>query len=521
MTLGVRGFFLLFLLLSFFAGCTPGDVGPRETLIYGRAADSIHLDPALINDTESTRVSEQIFEGLVRYKEETTEVEPALAVSWETRDNGLTWVFHLRKGVLFHDGTPFDSESVRVSFERQLKKGHPLAPEQRSPYADFALGMISEIETPDHDTILFRLKYPYAPFLFNLAMASSSPIVSPEGLKKYGRSFSEHPVGTGPFVLESWKKNDEIVLRRNGSYWDEKPKIKRLVFKVIPSKEDRVRYLLTAKADLIDGIPPEEIEPLKQSPQIRLVAEPGMSLNYLGFRCNRKPFNRKDVRIAVHSAIDSKALVASLYGGGALPANSPLPPKFFGYNGDLPYVTYSPEKARLLLKKAGYPHGFHTEIWCYDNPRPYNLVGKRLAEEISRYLSKVGIRTRIIENNWNDYLKAVNEGKGDLFLLGWIGDNGDPDNFLYILFNSSQIKTSQNLFYFSNPAVDGVLQKARETANLRERSRLYYEAQNLLYKERPCAFLSYGMDLLAHRTDLFGVRLNPAGRLRLQRVSKM
>lgn len=503
-------------------GGTTGETEqPKEKiLIYARGADSMSLDPIMIEDGESAKVVANIYDTLVRYKEGSTEVEPALATEWTSSEDGLEWTFKLREGVKFHDGTPFNADAVKFSFERQL----PPNQTAEMPYADFTLGMIDKITVVDDYTIKFNLKYPYAPFLENLAMSLSAPIVSPTAVEKYGADYGSHPVGTGPFVFESWQKDSMITLTANADYWDGKPNVDKVIFEVVKENSVRADKLMTGEVDIIDGIDPNDVDRLKADSNVNFLSAPGMNINYMGMRTDREPFDDPKVREAVSRAINREELVQSLYKGNAVVANGPLPPILFGYDSTLEPYGYDQEKAKQLLAEAGYNESnpLKFELMSYPNPRPYNAVGgDSLATAIQGYLKQVGVEVTITSAAWSEHKENVKNGKGEAFLYGWIGDNGDPDNFLYALLSSSQIGEGRlNEAKYSNKEFDDLLMQAQQTSNNDERVQLYSEAQHILVKDAPWVFISHSMDMAATGKTITGFSIHPTGVAFLKDVDK-
>ncbi|MCL6451633.1 MAG: ABC transporter substrate-binding protein [Acetobacteraceae bacterium] len=509
------------LVLSLMAGCAkkqPAEAPkppPEKILVFARGSDSVSLDPAMIVDGESAKVCNNIYDNLVRYKADSTEVEPALAESWESPD-GIVWTFHLRKNVKFHDGTPFNAQAVKFNIDRQ-------APDVRVPdmaYADFTLGMIDKVEVIDDYTIRFTLKYPYAPFLLNLAMGLSAPICSPTAIQKYGADYGMHPVGTGPFIFERWDKEQQIVLKANPEWWGGKPKVDKLVFKVTKENAVRANELLAGEIDMMDGVDPNDVQRIQADPNVKLIQAPGMNINYMGFRVFKPPFNNQKVRQAVSMAIDRKTLVEHLYQGNSLLANGPLPPCLWGYVPELKPYDYDPEGAKALLAEAGYPNGFTMDLLCYPNPRGYNPVGgERLGEAIQADLAKVGIKVNLVSKAWKEHLAACAGTDGHAYLIGWMGDNGDPDNFLYILLHGSQSE-GMNYSHYANPQVDDLLTKAQQTSNADERLALYKQAQEIIVRDAPWVFISHAMDMVAMRKNVTGFKIHPTSSIFLWNVDK-
>ena len=514
----LTGLLVLVLVFSLVAaGCAkPGAKAGGKTFIFARGSDSVSLDPTIIVDGESAKVCNNIYDNLVRYKEGSTEVEAALAETWECSTDGLVWTFHLRKNVKFHDGTPFNADAVKFNYDRQ-------GPDQRTPdmaYADFTLGMIDKIEAVDQYTIKITLKYPYAPFLANLAMGIAAPICSPTALQKWGADFGLHPVGTGAFVFESWEKEQQITLTANKDWWGGKPKIDKLVFKVTKENAVRANEMLAGEIDMMDGVDPNDVVRLKGDANVKILQAPGMNVNYMGFRVFKPPFDNPKVRKAASMAIDRQAIVDMLYQGNALLANGPLPPNLFGYVSTLQPWPYDLEGAKALLAESGYPNGFTMTLLSYPNPRGYNAVGgDRLAEAIQADLKDVGITVNISSKAWKEHLAACAGIDGEAFLIGWMGDNGDPDNFLYVLAHSSQ-STGMNYSHYANPEFDSLLEQAQEVGGATERLALYKQAQEIFVPDAPWVFFSHAMDMVAQRANVSGFVLNPTSSIFLWNATK-
>jgi len=496
---------------------TTPEAPAEKVFIFARGSDSVSLDPTLITDGESAKVCDNIYDGLVRYKEGSTEIEPALAESWDVSDDGLVWTFTLRQGVKFHDGTDFNAAAVVYNIERQM-------PPQRTSdmsYSDFTLGMIDKAEALDEHTLRLTLKYPYAPFLANLAMGISAPICSPTALEELGADYGDHPCGTGPFIFERWDKDQQIVLVANEDYWDGAPKVDKLVFKVTKENAVRANELLAGEVDMIDGIDPNDVARLEASDAVGVAKGPGMNINYLGLRCHKPPFDDLRVRKAASMAIDRESLVQYLYQGNSMVANGPLPPGLFGYVSGLKPYAYDPDQAKALLAEAGYDDDVTIELRSYPNPRAYNPVGgDRLAEALQADLEKVGFKVNIVSKAWKEHLDAVDADEGECFLLGWMGDNGDPDNFLYMLLHTDMIDDFMNSANYSNPEVDDLLFQAQQEFDANERLNLYKQAQEKIVADAPWVFIGHGLDMVGMGADVTGFTLHPASRIYLRNVDK-
>jgi peptide/nickel transport system substrate-binding protein len=501
-------------------GHAPVDGG---TLVFGRGHDSVRLDPGHETDGESFKVMDNLFENLTAFADTTTEIVPELAYRWDIAPDGLTYTFHLRPGVKFHDGTPLNAEAVLFSLDRQRDKKppHPFH-SIGGPYAYWqSMSMddiVKDIQAADDSTVVFTLKRRNAPFLANLAMGFAG-IVSPTALKKYGEDFFKHPSGTGPFRFVEWVNDDRIVLERNPDYWGPKPHLDQVVFKPIP--ENTVRYLALEDGSIqgMDGINTELAKRLATSRAFDLLMQPGMNVGYLAMNMDKEPFEKPEVRLAINYAINREQIVRSLYGGFGTPAVNPMPPTLWGYNKSITGYPYDPAKAKELLAKAGLPNGFKTVLWAMNGPRPYMPDPLKIAEAIQSDLKAVGIDASIKTLEWGSYLDATQHGKHEMCLMGWTGDNGDPDNFLYVLLSKESTKLpAQNLAFYRSDAVQNLLVKAEEETDQAGRTALYEQAQQIIHDDAPWVPLAHMTQLIAFQKRVHGFPLNPTGKIRFRSV---
>ena len=509
----------MFTAVTLLSGCTSKSASETKqnsepkVLIFAQGADPRGLDPAYVDDGESSKVMVNIYEGLLKYKEGSTEVEPSLAESYSISDDKKVYTFKLRKGVKFQDGTPFNADAVKYSIDRQL----PPKATDDMPYASFTFGPVSKVEKVDDYTIKIYLKEPYTPFLANLAMSLAAPIVSPTAAQKSDGKLMENPVGTGPFKFVKWDKGQSIVLEKNQDYWGDKPKLDKVVFQFIKENSVRASKLMTGEVDAIDGVDPNDVAQIKSKGDT-IFSEPGMNINYMGFNCSRAPFNDPQLREAIAHAINRDELVKYLYQGYAETAKSCMPTFIPGYNSNVEQYKYDPELAKKMLKDLG-KENLKIKIITYSVPRPYNAVGQKLAESIQAYLLKIGIQASIDAYSWTDYKPKVLQGEGDIFLFGWIGDNGDPDNFLS-LFDSSQIKGGLNEAKYTNLSVDKLLAQARQTPNGTERNDMYKKIQETIAKDSPWLPISSAQSMAAYSPKVKNFKIHPTGNIFFQYVDK-
>ncbi len=503
----------------------PAKGGPKQ-LIYGRGGDSAGLDPITTDDGESARVTENIFETLVKYEPQNTNIVPGLAESWEISPDGLTYTFHLRQGVKFHDGSDFNADAVVFNFERWMDKDNPLHNKEGFPYYNDMFGgykgdkdhAIASVKAIDPNTVEFKMNRPLAPFLNNLGMYCFG-IASPKALQEKGSAkFNEEPVGTGPFKFVEWKRNDSITLEKNPDYWNKGlPKLDKIVFKVIPENSARLTALTSGEIDVLDGMNPDDTQSVKDNKDLQLILRPSMNLGFFGFNMEKKPFDNPKVREALAYAINKPAIIDAFFAGLGQPAKNPLAPSIWGYNDEIKDREFNLDKAKQLLAEAGYPNGFKTKFWAMPVPRPYMPDGVKIAEAIQQDLKKIGVETEIVTMEWAVYLDKTKKGEQDLFLLGWTGDNGDPDNFLYTLLDKNNIGGNNKVRYKSEEAHKLLLQAQSEPSQ-EKRTKLYKQVQEIIFKDVPMVPLAHSTPALAAKANVKNYLPHPTGSESLENV---
>ena len=506
------------------AGSGGGGAAPtsgKGTLTWGSGADPVTLDPADATDGESVKPIANLFDTLVRYKEGSTEVEPCLATEWSVSEDRLTWTFELREGVEFHDGTPCDAAAVAFSFERQRDPNHPFHQGEFVYWHD-QFSVVQKVEAKGERTVVFTLERPFVPFLANLAMFTAS-IVSPaqfEALKGQPESFAARPVGTGPFKLVEWRRGEAVVLEAFDGYWGGRPSLDRLVFRTIPDNTSRVKLLQKGELDAIDGLNPADVTELAQSPGVKVVREPGMNTAYLALNNLEAPFDDVRVREAVALALDLGTVADKLYEGLAIPAANLVPPMIPGWHDGLQPRGQDRERARALLAEAGHPEGFETRLWTMTNPRPYMPQPDKLAQYVKGALQQVGIKVTVVPKEWASYLQEVQKGEHEMCFMGWIGDNGDADNFLYVLLDKENTTpgAASNYSFYRSDEVHELLVAARAEFDLAKRAGLYRKAQELIHRDVPMVPLVHNENKVALRERVSGFRLHPTGLLRFHGV---
>ena len=502
-------------------GTTPG----LKTFVFGRGQESVTLDPANATDGESVKVIVNVFDTLVRYAEGSTQVEPCLATSWDVSEDRLTWTFTLREGATFHDGTPVDAEAVVFTMERQRDPAHEFHQGEFVYWKD-QFGAVEKVEAPDAKTVVFRLSEPFVPFLQNLAMFSAS-IVSPaqfKQLKQAGggeEAFTNAPVGSGPFKFKEWRRNEALILEAYDDYWGGRPKLDEVIFRAIPDNSSRLQLLKKGELHGMDGINPADVGALEEEAEIELhTLRPGSNTAYLAFNNLKPPFDDARVRRACALALNLDKIASSLYYGLAVPAKNLLPPTIRGHNDALPARPQDREGAKKLLAEAGFPDGFETTVWTMTNPRPYMPQPSKTAQYVKNALAQIGVKAEVVTKEWSSYLEEVEKAEHDMAFMGWSSDNGDADNFLYVLLSkdSTEVGSASNISFYRSDAVTELLVKARQEFDLAKRDALYQEAQALIYEDTPMIPLVHNALVIAMRKSVKGFKIHPLNELRFHKV---
>lgn len=490
--------------------------GPTQ-FIYGRGTDSVSLDPAIVTDGESFRVTGQILENLYTFKPGTTEPVPALAEGCTANADATEWVCALRKGVKFHDGTDFNADAVVFNFERwRFTTNEYHFPEQVFEYYEAMWGgfddasIITSVEKVDDYTVKFTLSTPLAPFLANLAMDMFA-ISSPEAIKKHGAAYGTPAVGavgTGPFKFVEWVESDHITVEANPDYWGGKPGVDQVIWRVIPDAS--ARYLALKAGDIhgMEQATPEDFEAAQSDPDLQVLFDAPLNTVYLAFNFKVKELQDPRVRQAIAHAINKPALAEAFWGASGQVAKTLIPSSMWGFNDAIQDWEYNPEKAKQLLAEAGYPDGLSQMTIAEDildadgnvvykagdvMPLRFNYIPadrfyisgpKAVAEAMAADLAKAGIITELYTpGDWPTYLGHRRNGTlVGLYMLGWGGDNGDPDNFTGYFFGGATEPLKREGWYV-NPTLAELLQKAASTPDQAQREQMYKEAEQIMHDE--------------------------------------
>jgi ABC-type transport system substrate-binding protein len=468
-----------------------------NTLVMIIESSPTNLDPRVGIDAQSERIDSLIFDDLLSRGEDLT-VAPGLAERWEIPDP-VTYVFHLHSGAKFHDGRALTSRDVKWTFDSLLQGKIRSTKSAVYKYVD-------HIEAPDDATVIFHMKQPDSPFLWNLSDGAI-------GIVPYGSGdeMTQHPVGSGPFKFVSAETDREVVLERNEDYWGEKARIPRVRFAVVPDENTEALELRKGSGDVeINSLTPDTVVTLARDPNLAVEKGPGTRLAYLGFNL-RDPI-LKDVRVrqAIAYALDRKPMIEYLWRGQAEAARSVLPTQSWAYNGNVPGYEHDPEKAKQLLDAAGYPAAngarFHLTMKTSTDANTRLMVAV-----IQQQLREVGIALDIRSFEFATFFSDVQHGAFQMYGLRWIGGNEDPDIFEYAFHSSKFPPNGANRGYYLNTKLDALIDRARGEIDPKVRKPLYSEVQELLAQDLPYIDLWYLDNVLVHTKRVTNVKLNPAG----------
>jgi len=497
------------LLVLVLAGLVGGAAGapPRDAIVIGLVAEPVTMDPPQITDLNSARVTKRIFEGLVGQELGSYKLVPGLAQSWDISRDGLTYTFRLRPNVTFHDGTPFNADAVKFVFERQLNDKGPYYATGTYPYVKGFLGNVAGVEVLDASTVQIKLKAPLTPFLQYLAHQSLF-MFSPESLKKWGKDVVKHPVGTGPFKLETWEPGVKVVLARNEQYWGGAPKIRQAIYVPIVEAQARLVALKTGDIDLTMDVPPDSLDELRRDPGLVVAESNSSAVWYVTLNTRHPILKDRRVRQALNHAVNKEAIIRDILRGTAIVSRGPISPVYGPYyEENTARYPHDLEKARALLKDAGYAGGFELGFLVPESGSGMQSPVE-MATVIQANLAQIGVRAKIQTMEWGAYLRKYLE-QPDMAEMSWNPSIGDPDHMMYMLLSSDRFPPAFNSGYYQNDRVDDLLRRARTTLDEKARVPLYKEAQKLVVEDAPWIFVDHGKQVIVHRKRVQGFKLHP------------
>jgi len=486
-------------------------------IIYGKSGPPITLDPASTEETESTIIAGNIFDGLVEQRAGKIAIDPCLAKSWEISADGKVYIFYLRSGFIFHDGTPFNADAVVFTITRQKGKAGGIY----KTWDNFDMdNILKDIRAINDSTVEVTLLKSDATFL-NLLSLNFMGIVSPAAVQKYGDNFYRNPVGLGPFKFDIWSTVDStVILLANDNYWKGRPYLDSIEFKPIKNAKERWQQLKNGQITFM-GIPDQsDITEIKNTPGVKYTQQPGLNVAYVAMNTNKKPFDNAKVREAIVYAIDREKLVKAVFGELGRAAKNPIPPILLGYNDSIRFTPYDPARSKKLLAEAGFPNGFKCSFWIFDITRDYMPNGKLAGQMIQDDLKAVGIETQIVSYPWQEFLRRRNNGEHEITLAGWVGDAPDPHFFFYPLLDktSAEKRPSTNAAFYKSEEMHQLIKQGKETNDPLQRSAIYKKACEVFYKDYPWFLMAHSLTIIPMRDNVMDFQLHASALRRFEKV---
>ncbi|MGY2438827.1 ABC transporter substrate-binding protein [Pseudomonas sp. SDO52101_S400] len=503
-------------------------------LVFCSEGSPAGFDPGqYTTGTDFDASAETMFNRLTQFERGGTAVIPGLATKWDISDDGLTYTFHLREGVKFHT-TPyfkptreFNADDVLFTFNRMINKDDPFRKAYPTEFPYFTdMGMdtnITKIDKVDDHTVKFTLKEVDAAFIQNMAMSFAS-VQSAEyaaQLLKEGKAadINQKPIGTGPFVFKSYQKDSNIRYTGNKDYW--KPddvKIDNLIFAITTDPSVRIQKLKKNECQVTLFPRPADLAALKADPALKMPDQAGFNLGYIAYNVMDKvkgsnepnPLADLRVRQALDMAVNKPQIIDSVYQGAGQLAVNAMPPTQWSYDTTIKDAKYDPEKAKQLLKEAGVKEGTEIVLWAMPVQRPYNPNAKLMAEMLQSDWKKIGLNVKITSYEWGEYIKRSKGGENQAMIIGWSGDNGDPDNWLNVLFGCDSL-SGNNFSKWCDKKFDGLVKEAKRTTDQAKRTELYKEAQHVLKDAVPMTPIAHSTVYQPMRANVQDFKISPFG----------
>jgi len=480
-----------------------------------RVKDAVVLDPSHATDGLSLNTTNEVMQTLVQFKPGSFDVIGDAAQKWTSSPDGKTWTFDLRPGLVFADGTPLDAKAVKFNFDRWRLPTHPA--HGNFAYSYYAVsfggfpGVITDVQAPAPTRVVIKLSKPLGPFLRDIAEQAFG-LGSPQAILADPKAFEIKPVGSGPYQVAEWVRDDHITLVANPKWAGVKPFYQTVVIRDIPDQATSVLSIQKGDIDTLTDPRPDDAKALAKQHGISVVEQPSNNVSYLAMDVEKPPFGDVRVRRAVAYAIDVATMVKNLYSTGAVVADNWTPPGMLGANPAVKSYPHDVAKAKELLTAAGFPHGFSTTLSYSTAPRPYLPEPQRVAETIQANLAQVGVQVTLQPSEWGVYLEKIRHGQHEMCLIGWTGDNGDPDNFFYPLLDEDSAHkdgTAQNYSFWRDPAFHKLMLQGQATVDEAKRKLVYQQANAMVHDQAPAVSLVHTSVPIVLKSSLKGFVPSP------------
>jgi dipeptide transport system substrate-binding protein len=502
-----------------------------STLKYCSEGSPAGFDPGQLSAGTDFDAIWPVFNRLVEFERGGTAVKPALAERYDISSDGLTYTFHLRRGVKWHSNESFkpsrdfNAADVVFTFSRMMDRELPFRKAYPTEFPFFSsMGIeanLARVEAVDPLTVRFTLKNVDAAFIADLAMgfASIHSAEYADALLKAGKpaQLASAPIGTGPFVFKRYEKDAVIRYSANKDYWNKADvKLDNLIFTITTDSPVRAQKLKAGECDIAFPPKPADLVALRADPNVVIQSRPGFNVGYLAYNVSKKPLDNLEVRQALDMAIDKKAILSAVYQGLGVPASNPMPPAQWAYSPKLKDAAYSVDKAKGLLAKAGVKD-LEISLWAMPVQRPYNPNAKLMAEMIQSDWAKIGVKANIVSYEWGEYLKRAKKGEADTGMFGWTGDNGDPDNWLNQL--SCDGVGAGNYAQWCDKGFDSLLAEGKRTTDIKKRTAIYMQAQQVFKDNLPWTTIAHSVVNVPMSKHVQDFKISPFGRMSFSGVS--
>ena len=496
-----------------------------KTLVYCSEGSPENFNPQINTTGTSLDAARHVYNQLTEFAPGTVDVVPGLAEKWEVSADGKTVTFHLRKGVKFHSNKnfkptrDFNADDVLFSFNRMWKDDHPYHKVSGGAYDYFndmdMPNILASIEKKDDMTVVFNLKQPNAPVLANLAMDFATILSAEYGdaMLKAGtpEKMDQEPIGTGPFSFVAYQKDAAIRFKAFPDYFRGKAKIDDLVYAITKDATARYAKLKANECQVMIAPNPADLPAMKADAGVTVMEQAGLNVGYLSLNTTKPPFDKKEVRQAINMALDRDSILKEVFLGAGQKAKNPIPPTIWSYDDSIKDYPYDPAKAKAMLEAAGVKD-LKSDLWYMPVQRPYNPNAKRMAEMMQADLAKVGISVELKSFEWGEYRKRLGAGEHQMGLFGWTGDNGDPDNFFFLLGCQDGKAGNTNNSKWCNKDYDAMLVEARNLADVPKRTAIYQKMQAIAKDEAPWVTIAHSTVFEPVSKNVSGYKVSPLGR---------
>ncbi|MFP3516805.1 ABC transporter substrate-binding protein [Pseudomonas sp. SIMBA_077] len=504
-----------------------------NSLVFCSEGSPAGFDTAQYTAATDNDAAEPIYNRLTEFEKGGTAAAPALATHWEISDDGLTYTFHLREGVKFHTTkwfTPtrdFNADDVLFTFNRMLNPEHPFRKAYPTEFPYFTgMGLnknIASVQKTDPMTVVMTLNSVDAAFIQNLAMSFASILSAEyaEQLLNSGKpsNINQQPIGTGPYVFKRYQKDSNIRYAANPAYWNPRQvKLDNLIYSISVDASARMQKLRKNECQISLNPRPAEVAGLKADPGLKVIEKPGFNLGYIAYNVQHPPLDQLPVRQALDMAVNKDAILKAVYQGVGQKAVNAMPPTQWSYDQTIVDAPYDPVKAIALLKAAGVEQGTEITLWAMPVQRPYNPNAQLMAQILQSDWGKIGLKVKIVSYEWGEYIQRIKKGEHDITLIGWTGDNGDPDNWLGTLYSCDAIG-GNNYSIWCDKTYDSLVKKAKTITDRDQRTVLYKQAQQMIKQHVPITPIAHSTVNQPLSNKVQGFQVSPFGRNSFSGVS--